>query len=214
MSNLFSKNLKYLRESKGISKNKLGEMVGVNQTTIGRWETNEIKPSIDNVEEVAKALNVNLPDLLIKDLEFDNANYVKLDLDVVKIPVLGTIKAGIPIEAQEEIIDYVEIPKKWILGGKKFYGLKISGDSMYPKYQEDDIVIFEQNEDKEQYNNKDCAVMVNGDDATFKQVLLNEQGLVLRPYNNAYDIMMYSNDDIEKLPIKIVGIAREKRTKL
>jgi len=214
LSNLFSKNLKYLRESKGISKNKLGEMVGVNQTTIGRWETNEIKPSIDNVEEVAKALNVNLPDLLIKDLEFDNANYVKLDLDVVKIPVLGTIKAGIPIEAQEEIIDYVEIPKKWILGGKKFYGLKISGDSMYPKYQEDDIVIFEQNEDKEQYNNKDCAVMVNGDDATFKQVLLNEQGLVLRPYNNAYDIMMYSNDDIEKLPIKIVGIAREKRTKL
>lgn len=214
MSNLFSKNLKYLRESKGISKNKLGEMVGVNQTTIGRWETNEIKPSIDNVEEVAKALNVNLPDLLIKDLEFDNANYVKLDLDVVKIPVLGTIKAGIPIEAQEEIIDYVEIPKKWTLGGKKFYGLKISGDSMYPKYQEDDIVIFEQNEDKEQYNNKDCAVMVNGDDATFKQVLLNEQGLVLRPYNNAYDIMMYSNDDIEKLPIKIVGIAREKRTKL
>ena len=214
MSNLFSKNLKYLRESKGISKNKLGEMVGVNQTTIGRWETNEIKPSIDNVEEVAKALNVNLPDLLIKDLEFDNANYVKLDLDVVKIPVLGTIKAGIPIEAQEEIIDYVEIPKKWTLGGKKFYGLKISGDSMYPKYQEDDIVIFEQSEDKEQYNNKDCAVMVNGDDATFKQVLLNEQGLVLRPYNNAYDIMMYSNDDIEKLPIKIVGVAREKRTKL
>lgn len=214
MSNLFSKNLKYLRESKGISKNKLGEMVGVNQTTIGRWETNEIKPSIDNVEEVAKALNVNLPDLLINDLEFDNANYVKLDLDVIKIPVLGTIKAGIPIEAQEEIIDYVEIPKKWTLGGKKFYGLKISGDSMYPKYQEDDIVIFEQNEDKEQYNNKDCAVMVNGDDATFKQVLLNEQGLVLRPYNNAYDIMMYSNDDIEKLPIKIVGIAREKRTKL
>lgn len=214
MSNLFSKNLKYLRESKGISKNKLGEMVGVNQTTIGRWETNEIKPSIDNVEEVAKALNVNLPDLLIKDLEFDNANYVKLDLDVVKIPVLGTVKAGIPIEAQEEIIDYVEIPKKWTLGGKKFYGLKISGDSMYPKYQEDDIVIFEQNEDKEQYNNKDCAVMVNGDDATFKQVLLSEQGLVLRPYNNAYDIMMYSNDDIEKLPIKIVGIAREKRTKL
>lgn len=214
MGNLFSKNLKYLRESKGISKNKLGEMVGVNQTTIGRWETNEIKPSIDNVEEVAKALNVNLPDLLIKDLEFDNADYFELDLDVVKIPVLGTIKAGIPIEAQEEIIDYVEIPKKWTIGGKKFYGLQISGDSMFPKYQEGDTVIFEQNEDKEQYNNKDCAVMVNGDDATFKQVLLNNNGLVLRPYNNAYDIMMYSNDDIEKLPIKIVGVAREKRTKL
>ena len=41
VSNLFSKNLKFLREKKGISKNKLGEMVGVNQTTIGRWESEE-----------------------------------------------------------------------------------------------------------------------------------------------------------------------------
>ena len=214
MGNLFAKNLKFLRESKNISQNKLSEMVGVNQTTIGRWESNEITPSIDNVEEIARVLNVNLPDLLIKDLSFDNAYMVELDDDIIKIPVLGTIKAGIPIEAQEEIIDYVEIPKKWTLGGKKFYGLKISGDSMFPKYQEDDIVIFEQCEDKEQYNNKDCAVMVNGDDATFKQVLLNDNGIILRPYNNAYDIMMYSNEQIEKLPIQIVGIAREKRTKL
>ena len=68
MSNFFSKNLKYIREKKNISKNRLGEMVGVNQTTIGRWEAEEIKPSIDNVEEVANVLNVKLPDMLITDL--------------------------------------------------------------------------------------------------------------------------------------------------
>lgn len=214
MGNLFSKNLKFLREKKGISKNKLGEMVGVNQTTIGRWESEEITPSIDNVEEVAKVLNVGLPDLLIKDLSFDNGDLLEID-DTVQIPVLGIIKAGIPIEAQEEILEYVEIPKKWTLGGKKFYGLKISGDSMFPKYQEGDIVIFEQNEDKETYNGKDCAVMVNGNDATFKKVLLNENGITLIPYNTAkYEMMIYSNHDIEDLPIKIIGIAKEKRTKL
>lgn len=214
MGNLFSKNLKFLREKKGMSKNKLGEMVGVNQTTIGRWESEEITPSIDNVEEVAKVLNVGLPDLLIKDLSFDNGDLVEID-DTVQIPVLGTIKAGIPIEAQEEILEYVEIPRKWTLGGKKFYGLKISGDSMFPKYQEGDIVIFEQNEDKEMYNNKDCAIMVNGNDATFKKVLLNENGITLIPYNTAkYEMMIFSNHDIESLPIRIIGIAREKRTKL
>lgn len=214
MGNLFSKNLKFLREKKGISKNKLGEMVGVNQTTIGRWESEEITPSIDNVEEVAKVLNVGLPDLLIKDLSFDNGDLVEID-DTVQIPVLGTIKAGIPIEAQEEILEYVEIPKKWTFGGKKFYGLKISGDSMFPKYQEGDIVIFEQNEDKETYNGKDCAVMVNGDDATFKKVLLSDSGITLVPYNTAkYEMMIFSNHDIANLPIRIIGIAREKRTKL
>lgn len=187
---------------------------------LSQYVTGKVEPSQKKLSVLAEALDTNEVWLMgydvpiDKNLTFDNGELIDIDIDTIQIPVLGTIKAGLPIEAQEEIIDYVEIPKKWTLGGKKFYGLKISGDSMYPKYQEDDIVIFEQSEDKEQYNNKDCAVMVNGDDATFKQVLLNEQGLVLRPYNNAYDIMMYSNDDIEKLPIKIVGVAREKRTKL
>lgn len=68
----FSKNLKYLREKRKISQAKVAELVGVNQSTITRWETNEISPSIDNVETVADAFNVPLPDLLIKDLSKDD----------------------------------------------------------------------------------------------------------------------------------------------
>lgn len=218
MGNYFSKNLKFLRENKNISKNKLSEMVGVNQTTIGRWETNEITPSIDNVEEVAKALNVELPDLLIKDLSFDNASFEELDSNTILIPVLGTIKAGIPIEAQENILEYVDIPKDWLKGGKKYYGLKISGDSMYPKYNENDIVIFEQNGDYELANRKDCAVMVNGFDATFKNVTITESGITLTPFNlnnqDNYLPTFYNKEQIENLPVKIIGIAREKRTRL
>lgn len=214
IANYFSKNLKHLREKKNISKTKLGDMVGVNQSTISRWESEEITPSIDNVEEVAKALSVELPDLLIKDLSFDNAEPVGLSPDIIKIPVLGVIKAGIPIEAQEDIIEFVDIPRNWTVGGKTFYGLKISGDSMFPKYSDGDTVIFEKSGDVEAFRNKDCAIMVNGDDATFKKVLVNEQGIVLQPYNTSYDILMYSNEQIEKLPIKVIGIAREKRTKL
>ncbi len=218
MGNYFSKNLKFLRENKNISKNKLSEMVGVNQTTIGRWETNEITPSIDNVEEVAKALNVELPDLLIKDLSFDNASFEELDSNTILIPVLGTIKAGIPIEAQENILEYVDIPKDWLKGGKKYYGLKISGDSMYPKYNENDIVIFEQNGDYELANRKDCAVMVNGFDATFKNVTITESGITLTPFNlnnqDNYLPTFYNKEQIENLPVRIIGIAREKRTRL
>ena len=73
-SAFFSKNLKYLREKKDISKNKLGNMIGVNQTTIGRWENEEIIPSINNVEEVSKALNVDLIDLLTKELSIQKGD--------------------------------------------------------------------------------------------------------------------------------------------
>lgn len=218
MANYFASNLKFLREKQGLSQNKLAEKVGVNQTTIARWETEEIKPSIDNVEQIASALNVSLPDLLITNLKFDNGILVDVDSDTIQIPVLGTIKAGIAIEAQQDILEFIDIPKSWTKGGKSFYGLKISGDSMYPKYNEKDIVIFEHTEDYTIANNKDCAVMVNGFDATFKNVTINENGITLIPYNpnnsDNYQPTFYNKEQISNLPVKIIGIAREKRTRL
>lgn len=176
--------------------------------------------NVGNVIKMCKALDISIDNLLdnkeiISNLEFDNADLIDISDNMTKIPVLGVIKAGIPIEAQQDILEYIEIPKSWLRGGKEFYGLKISGDSMFPKYNEDDIVVFEKCNDFEMANNKDCAVMVNGDDATFKKVLKSELGITLVPYNTgAYEIMMYSNQDIEEKPIRIIGIAREKRTRL
>ena len=93
-----------------------------------------------------------------------------------------------------------------------------SGDSMYPKYQTDDIVIFEKSDDMYQADNKDCAILVNGFDATFKKLKLNQNGITLIPYNldntDGFEITSYDSEQIEKLPIKIIGIAREKRTRL
>lgn len=175
--------------------------------------------NVSNVIKICKALNISLDQSLnenriINNLSFDNADIIDFDDDIIKIPVFGTIKAGIPIESQSDIIEYVEIPKIWTRGGKKFYGLKISGDSMFPKYDENDIVIFEQNDDTSLYHGKDVAIMINGTESTFKKLLVNEQGIVLQPYNTGYDIMMFSKEDVEQLPIKVVGIAREKRTKI
>lgn len=175
--------------------------------------------NVGNVIKMCKALGISVDDLLenkdiISELKFNNAELIENNSKIIKIPVYGTIKAGIPIESQTDIIEYVDIPAAWIKGNKKFYGLKISGDSMLPKYNEDDIVIFEQNDDKELYNGKDVAVMINGTESTFKKIIVNEQGIVLQPYNTAYDIMMYSREQVEQLPIKIVGVAREKRTRI
>ncbi len=214
MGNNFSKNLKYLRERNKISQNKMSELVGVNQTTIGRWETEEMTPSIDNVEEVARVLKVPLPDLLIKDLSFDNAELVEINTDTVSIPVLGTIRAGMPIEAQEEIIDYVDIPREWTKGGKQFFGLKIKGNSMSPKYTPGDTVVFEQTNDIEYANNKDACVMVNGFDATFKKFNINQSGVTLTPLNleneDGYTTTFYDIEQVQGLPVKVIGIARRK----
>lgn len=197
--------------------------IGLPYTTIDSILKRGIDNSnVSNVIKMCKALNISIDKSLehqeLMSLDFDNATLVDVDCETIQIPVLGTIKAGIAIEAQEDILEYVDIPKDWVKGGKTFYGLKISGDSMFPKYNESDIVIFEHTENYVLAQNKDCAVMVNGFDATFKNVTITEMGITLVPLNlnnsDNYQPTFYSKEQIATLPVKIVGIAREKRTRL
>ena len=212
MSRFFNNNLNFIRKKKNITQQELADKTNIERSTISRIENGEIDTSIDNAIKIANALEIPLEEIIAKDLRFDNISPVEIDKDVIKIPVLGVIPAGIPIEAIEDVLDYEEIPKDWCKGGKEFFGLSIKGDSMFPKYIDNDVVIFEKTND---FNNGDeCAVMVNGDDCTFKKVLKHDHGITLQPLNSAYDIKMYSNEDIEKLPIKIIGVAKEMRRKL
>lgn len=75
-----------------------------------------------------------------------------------------------------------------------------------------DIVIFEKTNDCE--NGQHCAVMVNGNDATFKKVLKSEAGITLVPLNEKYEPVFYSNKQIKELPVTVIGVAKEIRRKL
>ncbi|MEQ2616351.1 S24 family peptidase, partial [Intestinimonas aquisgranensis] len=88
----------------------------------------------------------------------------------IRISVLGTIPAGIPIDAVEDILDWEEIPVSWTTGDREYFGLRVKGDSMYPRYLEGDTVILRKQSTCD--SGDDCAVMVNGNDATLKQVIL------------------------------------------
>ena len=211
-------NIKYLRLLNNKTQEEVGEICNKTNTAVSNWEKGIREPDAVDLSALSNYFNVSIDNLMLKDLRFDNGTIVDVNSNTVMIPVLGTIKAGIPIEAQEDILEYVDIPKKWLKGNKSFYGLRISGDSMYPKYNENDIVIFEKNGDYELANRKDCAVMVNGFDATFKNVTILENGLTLTPLNlnnqDNYLPTFYNKEQIENLPVKIIGIAREKRTRL
>ena len=210
----FSKNLKFLRKKKGLSVEELGDKLKINPSTIYRWENGSMGATIKNAYDIAVYFDITIADLIGLDL---SEEYLKQYQDdrTSMIPVLGTIKAGQPIEAQNNILEYIDMPIKAFQGGRKYFALKISGDSMFPKYQENDIVIFEQTNDLEKVNNKDCAVLVNSDDATFKNVSILEDGVVLSPLNTlSYQPKFYSKDQVANLPVIVLGVAVEKRTKL
>ena len=127
----------------------------------------------------------------------------------ILVPVCGTIPAGIPIEAIEDIDDWEELKIERARGGREYFGLHISGNTMSPKYEDGDVVIFRRQESCE--SGQDCAVMVNGDDATFKRVKIGPQGITLHPLNPDYDPRFYTNKEVGELPVTILGVADEIR---
>ena len=70
----FSSNLKYIRNKEKLSQSKLAELAHVNQTTIMRWETGDMSPTLDNIYDIAKALNISVADLTGKDLSRDETS--------------------------------------------------------------------------------------------------------------------------------------------
>lgn len=130
-----------------------------------------------------------------------------------RIPVLGAIPAGIPLEAIEDILDWEEIPASWGSGDRQYFGLRVKGDSMYPRYLDGDTVILKKETTCE--SGDDCAVLVNGEEATLKQVMIKGDGsLELRPTNPAYPPRTYSPAEIESIPVQIIGVVVELRRKI
>lgn len=125
--------------------------------------------------------------------------------------VYGSIPAGVPMECIEDIIDTEEIPVDMLRGGKQYFGLKVKGNSMEPEYLDGDTLILEKADDCE--SGDDCVVMVNGNDGTFKRVFKNENGIILQPLNSEYAPMVFTNEQIENLPVKVIGIVEEIRRK-
>lgn len=203
-----AKKLKELRESKNLTQQELAEELNINQQQIARYENNQRQFKQDFLFNLANYFNVSINEFF-PPLNFDNATVLS-KTNTIKIPIYRSIKAGIPLESQSDIIEYMNIPKEWTKGNKILFGIQLSGDSMFPKYQDKEIVIFEKTNDIETYKNRDCAVMINHTESTFKKVLVNDKGIVLQPYNTAYDIIMYSNEEIKSMPITIIGVARKK----
>ncbi len=205
--------LKIARERSGKTLEVAGNKVGVHKSTVLRWENGETeKIKVPILDTLAQFYNVNPAWLMGYDVSIEREINSEHSFNSATVQVYGTIPAGIPMECIEDILDTEEIPLDWLNGGKQFFGLKIKGTSMSPSYLDGDTIILEKVEDCE--NGQDCVIMVNGNDGTFKRVFKSENGIILQPLNPEFQPMIYSNEQIENLPIKIIGVAREIRRKI
>lgn len=176
--------------------------------------------NVSNVIKMCKALGISVDksienNELMSNLNFDNATLIDVDSDIIQIPVLGKIPAGMPLEAIEDTyaIDTIDIPKDWLRGDNHYFALRLEGDSMEPEYLDNDIIIFKQSNTCN--SGDDCCIRINGFDATFKRVRKQENGIMIIPLNEnnstGFISTFYSKEDIEKMPIEILGVVKQIR---
>lgn len=207
--------LQKLRESFNYSTRDVNTLSKISQSYISMIENGTRKPSAIVLKKLASVYKVNYLDL------YEKAGYIDLAEDIKKqnksilntnIPVLGSIPAGIPMEMIEDIGEFESISENMLKGGKEYFALKIdeeNGHSMEPEYKPGDVLIVLKQDTCE--NGDDCIIAVNGDDATFKRVFKNDNGIILQPLNPSYPPIIYSNEEILSKPIKILGVVVEFR---
>ena len=218
--------IKKICDDNGIKVTNLEQKLGWGRGSIGKMRSAKKMPSIERLQEIADYFNIPLSDIVEekskipvefplmgerKEFNVDIFTGVQ-GLDIKKkIPVLGHVAAGIPINAVENIIDWEEISGVMALRGE-YFGLRIQGDSMEPRMCNGDVVIIRQQPDAE--SGEYVIALVNGDSAVCKKLKKYEDGsLALISLNSAYSPMFFSASEVAELPVQILGKVVELRAK-
>lgn len=201
---IMARNIKRLMSLKGKDRNDICKDLGFKYTTFTDWINANTYPRIDKIELMANYFGVSKAELVEEHINTPPSKGVKIN-------VLGRVAAGLPIEAIENIIDTEEISEEMARTGE-FFGLQIKGDSMEPRIYENDVVIVRKQEDAE--SGDIVIALVNGNDATCKRLIKYAGGISLVALNSAkYEPLMFSNEEIENTPVKIIGKVIELRGK-
>lgn len=196
--------IKELRSAGNVKQSDLAAAIQVSQAALSGYETEKFQADIDTYKRIAAFFDVSLDYLLgVTSNKVSDAGHIR-------IPVLGDVAAGIPIEAITDIVDYEEIDAALARTGD-FFGLRIKGDSMEPRMKEGDVVIVRQQDTAE--TGDTVVVLVNGDSATVKKIKYRPDGITLISTNPAYDPMIYSAAEVEQLPVRVIGRVVELRAK-
>lgn len=200
--------IKQIREQRGMQQTDLAARIDVSKQTLFKYEHNIITniPS-DKIELIADVLGVD-PEYIMGWQDDQKSP----DSDSILIPVYGRVAAGEPIGAsQDNIIGYEKISKDMARRGE-FYALQIKGDSMEPDIHDGDTIIVREQPDAE--SGDIVVATINGDDATCKKLYkMPGGGIQLVSLNHSYDPFIFSEDDVDSVPVRVLGKVYEMRRK-
>ena len=189
----FEQRLKEAMQVRNISQTELVEKTGISKSGISQYLSGEYKAKQDRTYLLAKALDVDPSWLMGKDVPMDGAEYKRQKTSVKSIPLLGTIAAGIPILAEENIEDYFNLDSRI----KADFALRVKGDSMRGAHiYNGDIVFIRKQEEVE---NGQIAAVLMDDEATLKKFYREDHTIILQSENSNYKPLILTGGDVHIL---------------
>ena len=210
----FGRNLKALRETKGITQQELADALEVTQNTVSGWETREKKPRQQAVvKRICDMFDVTEQDLF----GFSDGFYAKqygLSGQVAEpvamtatAPVLGRIAAGDPREALEMTGEEHSLPDALKAKYPDGFFLVVRGDSMNLVLPDGCYAFIIPEADRPVKSGDIAAVKVNGDDATIKRVKMVDGVIILEPEssNPAHKRRVIDSEDPDAPYVRMLG---------
>lgn len=203
--------IKEEREKRGLSQEQLAEKIGVDRTTIVKYETGASRPT-RKVKELSAVLGLSAGELVGIEvtLHADTVRNVskpdikEIGIPVTMIPIYGRIAGGEPRDAVEDIIGYLPVAESEVAHGE-FYALKVFGASMSPTITDGNVIIVKK---QETVDDGQIAVVLIGDESTVKRVYRDTKGISIVADNAAiFRPRHYTDEEIENIPIRILGRA-------
>jgi len=178
--------IKELRLKNKISQKQLADLCCVHQTAVSQWENGRTVPDRNSLQLLSKVFGVSVEVLL----------GIEKPADKNRIPGFERISA----DAAEEK-----------LGGVDYFALTINDGSMAPTLILDDTVIISRR--SEVRSGDIAAVVIGPSDVSVKRVIKKVTSLMLVPENPVFEPMLFSEDEIENLPVTVLGKVTELRRK-
>ena len=209
MKDTFANRLQMALDKAGMKAADLARATGTPESVISQYKRGQYIPKQRRLEAFAEALHTTIPYLMGDD---DTDEALPADLEFYKpkkaMPVLGCVRAGMPMYADENIEEYIACD---YTDEYEYFALKVKGDSMNAVgINEGDYVVVRSQDIVE--NGEIAIVLVNGDEATVKKFARNGDTIVLTPqsYNPKHQVQIYNIKDV---PIRVIGKVMETRHK-
>lgn len=206
---IFGKNLRALREDKGMTQQELADALQVTATTVSLWETRDRFPKqADITDAICNVFKCDKQKLFgYTDGYYATRNGLRIEQAKASqsfAPIIGDIAAGSPREALEEVNGMRWVDPDILDEYPSGFFLRIAGDSM-------DLVLPDGSyafvAPVEVRTGDIAAVKVNGDDATVKRVKLYDGVVILEPESNnpAHKRRVIDQSDPDAPSVRMIG---------